>query len=199
MSALSTTAPPSPRSLRQLRRAGRGDRSAIERFYAEHVDALYAFVHPRVGGRADVAEDVVQTVLVNALRQVDAYDPERASVQVWLRLLSRNVIRSHRRANAGVARMRRIWSAVHTRLSQQAPLADELLSRAETRELVQLALATLPPHQQAVLRARYLRGQSFEQIAQDTDLSVEAVRSRLARARKAFRRAFVRLEEDIDG
>lgn len=192
-------ASPSARRRSDVGRAAQGDRAAIERIYAAEVDALYAFVHPRVGGRPDVAEDVVQAIFLTAFRRLDTYDPQRASLQVWLRLLSRNVIRSRRRADAVTPRLKRIWGAVERRLDLLAPLPDDLLIRNETRDLVQMALALLPVEQQQLLRARFQEGRSNADLADELQLGVEAVRSRVARARKAFRRAFTRLEETLDG
>ena len=50
-------------------------------------------------------------------------------------------------------------------------------------------LAELPEEYQALLAARYLEDVPIEEVAKQSDCSVVAVRSRLARARRAFREA----------
>jgi RNA polymerase sigma-70 factor (ECF subfamily) len=175
-----------------------GDRAAIERVYRAEVDALYAFIYPRVGSRKDVAEDVVQTVFMQAFHQIERFDPQRASFQVWLRLLSRNIIRSHRRADETSTRLRKTLRRVQRHLHRQQALPEKLLAQAETRDLVQMALATLPVTQANLLRARYLEQRAPAKLAAQMGIEPAALRSRMTRARKAFQRAFVRLQEALD-
>ncbi len=51
-------------------------------------------------------------------------------------------------------------------------------------------MASLPEHYEAVLRAKYLDGQSMADIAAARGESVKAVESLLTRARAAFRAAY---------
>jgi RNA polymerase sigma-70 factor (ECF subfamily) len=59
-------------------------------------------------------------------------------------------------------------------------------------ELVRAALATLPPDYAFLLTARYLDGESVDVIAVQERSTEVAVRSKLARARQAFREVFAR-------
>jgi RNA polymerase sigma-70 factor (ECF subfamily) len=56
------------------------------------------------------------------------------------------------------------------------------------------AFAELPPHYEAVLRAKYLDGLSVHAIAEQRGDSPKAVESLLTRARQAFREAYVSVE-----
>jgi RNA polymerase sigma-70 factor (ECF subfamily) len=60
-------------------------------------------------------------------------------------------------------------------------------------ELVRYTLEELPAEYQVLLMAKYMDGAAVQQIADQVNGSCTAVRSKLARARKAFRRAFTRL------
>src|SRR5262249_17887297 len=68
----------------------------------------------------------------------------------------------------------------------------ELVASAEQAMLVRLTLNELPAGYGALLTSRYLEGATVEQIANAERTTVTAVRSQLARARRAFRLAFHR-------
>jgi len=184
---------------RDLRDAIAGDRSAIERFYDAHVAGLYAFVFYRVGRDASLAEDVVQETFATALARTADYDPKRGSVGSWLAVLSRNVIRDHLREHRRADQLLETWDRIDATLAQtfaamaERPLPGEVLERAETRDLVHMAIANLPEQYRSALTRKYVDGESLETLAQDLGISVDAAKSLLARARRAFRDTFATL------
>src|SRR5205823_2115026 len=82
--------------------------------------------------------------------------------------------------------------ALYERLESE-PLADDLLEREETRELVNATMAQLPPQYREALEAKYVGGASVRDLAQSWRTTDKAVESLLGRARKAFRVAFLAL------
>jgi RNA polymerase sigma factor (sigma-70 family) len=68
---------------------------------------------------------------------------------------------------------------------------DALLS-GETAAVVRDVLSELPDDYAICLLAKYVDGQSAAELAADLGESVEAVRSRLARARQSFREGYTR-------
>lgn len=182
-----------------LRAAQDGDKVAIARFYDAHVDGLYTFVFYRVGRDAALAEDVVQETFTLALTKRDAYDPARGSIASWLTVLSRNVIRDHLRAHRRSDELQATWERIDTTLAQtfaamaERPLPGEVLERAETRDLVHMAVANLPEQYRTALTRKYVDGESLETLARELGISVDATKSLLARARRAFRDTFATL------
>lgn len=179
-----------------LAAAAAGDRRALARLYDDHVDGLYAFVFYRVGGDAALAEDVVQETFAQALRRQAEYDEGRGSVATWLSTLSRNVIRDHLRAHRRGDELAGAWQQIDQSLGQtfaamaQSPLPGEVLQRNETRDLVNMAIANLPEAYRSALTRKYVEGESLDQIAASLGISVDAAKSLLARARRAFRETF---------
>ncbi len=188
-----------PRPDADLRAAARGDAAAIGRFYDQHVDSLYAFVFYRVGRDAALAEDVVQETFTTALARVADYDTGRGTVVAWLCTLSRNVIRDQLKAHRRTDQLADTWERIDASLAQifdgleQAPLPGDVLERAETRELVNMTITHLPEQYRTVLARKYVDGDSLEILAKDLGVSVDAVKSLLARARRAFRDTFATL------
>jgi RNA polymerase sigma-70 factor (ECF subfamily) len=182
-----------------LRAAQRGDRAAIGRFYDEHVDGLYTFVFYRVGRDAALAEDVVQETFALALARRAEYDPARGSTSAWLTVLSRNVIRDHLRDHRRVEQWDRIDGSLAETFAAMAdrPLPGEVLERAETRDLVHIAIANLPEQYRSALTRKYVDGESLETLARDLGISVDAAKSLLARARRAFRDTFATVSAQL--
>jgi RNA polymerase sigma-70 factor (ECF subfamily) len=186
-----------------LRAASKGDEVAIARLYDDHVDGLYAFVYYRVGRDTSLAEDVVQDTFASALRRAADYDPGRGSVGAWLSTLSRNVIRDHLRAHRRADELAATWDRIDRSLAQvyqalaDEPLAGEVLERDETRDIVNMAIAHLPEQYRLVLTRKYVDGEPLETLARELDISVDAAKSLLARARRAFRDTFAALGKSL--
>jgi RNA polymerase sigma-70 factor (ECF subfamily) len=182
-----------------LRAAQTGDRDAIGRFYDAHVEGLYAFVFYRVGRDQSLAEDVVQETFAIALSRKADFDPARGSVGSWLTVLSRNVIRDQMRAHKRSDDLQSAWERIDATLAQtfasmaERPLPGEVLERAETRDLVHMAVANLPDQYKTALTRKYVDGESLETLASELGISVDATKSLLARARRAFRDTFATL------
>ncbi len=187
----------------ELRAARSGDRDAIVRFYDAHVDGLYAFVFHRVGRDAALAEDVVQETFALALANQTDYDPARGSVASWLTVLSRNVIRDHLRAHRRGDELSHAWERIDASLAQifaslaEHPLPGDVLERAETRDLVHMAVANLPEQYRTALHRKYVDGETLEALARELGISVDATKSLLARARRAFRDTFAAVSAEL--
>ena len=192
-----------PRPEVDLADARRGDREAIARLYEAHVDGLYTFIYDRVGRDTALAEDVVQETFALALSKQADYDPARGSVGSWLTVLSRNVIRDHLRAHTRSDQLAATWERIDATLAQtfaamaERPLPGEVLEREETRDLVHMAIANLPEQYRTALTRKYVDGESLETLAREFGISVDAAKSLLARARRAFRDTFATLSVSL--
>jgi DNA-directed RNA polymerase specialized sigma24 family protein len=62
--------------------------------------------------------------------------------------------------------------------------------RAELALHIRLALTQLPADYETLLVAKYIQGATIEEIAMAEQSTPEATRSKLARARRAFRKLF---------
>jgi RNA polymerase sigma-70 factor (ECF subfamily) len=188
------------------RRALAGDGEAVDALTAAALDPLYRFCFYRVGRDRHLCEDVVQETLLRAIGELDRYDPRRAGGDIfgWLTGLARNEIRralAHSRSSTSLEAM---WTnmdnellTVYAKLDGQ-DLPEELLGRAETREMVNAAMSQLPPRYGQALEAKYLHGRSVREIAAGWRTSEKAVESLLGRAREAFRRAFLALARNLN-
>jgi RNA polymerase sigma-70 factor (ECF subfamily) len=179
---------------RLLGRAAAGDRRALQRLYVLHVDSLHAFVYFKVGCNAALAEDAVQDTFLKALAEAASFDPARGSLRAWLLETSRNVIRGYLNRNQRLESLDIDSLAdrlAHDLEGDAAPIAEELLVRREVQALVVATIERLPGRYRTLLELKYMAGASLEELASELTLSTEAVKSQLARARRAFRETFL--------
>jgi RNA polymerase sigma-70 factor (ECF subfamily) len=159
-----------------------GDEAAWRQWYEESYAGLYAYVLWRSGGLRDRADELVQEAWLTAVRRLASFDPAAGSFAGWLRGIAAHLARNHFRRG----RRRAGWLPP----PGEGEPADAELLRRERAEQVARALAELPEHYEAVLRAKYLDGLDMAAIAALRGLSVKAVESLLSRAREAFRAAY---------
>lgn len=172
-----------------------GDADALRRFYEGCVDALYAFVFYRVGKDPSLAEDVVQQTFVVAFERHRTFDESRGSLSSWVCQLSRNVIRAHLKDRRRVEELD-MWDKVDRALAEafermeREALVDEVIERRQTRDLVHVTMGHLAEPYRRLLERKYIEDRSLADMAVELEVSEEAVKSMLARARRAFRETF---------
>jgi RNA polymerase sigma-70 factor (ECF subfamily) len=183
------------------KRAIDGDPAAIADLVEEMLPPLYHFCLYRLGKDVHRTEEVVQETLARALRQLEQYEPERSGGNVfpWLTGLARNEISRVLNRERHQVSLDELWGRMDRELLslferlEAEPLADDLLVREETRELVNMAMSQLPPSYREALQAKYLEGASVRDMADQARTTEKAVESLLSRARQAFRATFLTL------
>ncbi len=180
-----------------LRQIVDGDRHALTIWFQRFKEPVYSFVYYRVGGDVELASDATQSTFMTALEKLNDFDPQRGDMVNWLRYLSRNIIRSllaeHRRG----VQLQAIWDGIDDQLSEalrgidSQSVPDKVIEREETRQLVGMTLSNLPAQYREVLEAKYMDGQTVQQIATARDVSLDSVKSMLRRARTTFRDSFL--------
>ncbi|MHB1035083.1 MAG: RNA polymerase sigma factor [Pirellulales bacterium] len=147
---------------------------------------------------ADVA-DVVQETFLAAARSAHTYDSTRGSLWLWLYGIARNHVALHYRSQARQNRLKEVgpWLASGREqmigwLENRQSAPSHALATAEVAARVRSALTELPADYETLLTAKYLDGVTVEQLAGQEKCSSTALRSKLARARRAFRQVFLR-------
>jgi RNA polymerase sigma-70 factor (ECF subfamily) len=172
----------------------RGDEGAFGEFFEAHFGPLFRFAMPRVGGDADIAEEVVQAALCRAVRKLSSYRGE-AALLTWLCTFCRHEISAHFEKVSRVPPMvellddiPEVRAALESLRTAERP--EAALRRNETSRLVQLVLDRLPGHYGDALEWKYIDGLTVAEMAERLNVGVKAAESMLTRARTAFRDAF---------
>lgn len=153
---------------------------------------LRAYV-TRLGLRADDAADVVQTVFVKALRNVDTFDP-RKKLSPWLYRIARNET-----MNWFAARKRATTISIDdpdaaarvTQLQDDAASALDEWFAVQLRGMLREAIDELPAHYATVIRMHYFDDLSYKEIATALNKPVGSVGTLLHRAKKRLLRAVI--------
>ena len=155
---------------------------SIDTVFEEHSDRLTRRLERMVGSR-ETAEDLRQEAFLRTWRSVPRGLPADRQA-AWL----------HRTAsNLAIDELRR------RRLVDMAPLAERADDRAPDTDgdlAAREALGRLTAHERLVLLLRFEAGLAHAEIGALLDVSPEAARKRVDRARKAFTLAFRGTEED---
>lgn len=154
--------------------ADSGDREAFE--------ALFVRFGPRIkgmmissGATDDLAEDLVQDVMLTIWRKASLYAPERGNVSTWIFTIARN---------ARIDRLRRQptqpYIDVDTiTLESDAPNAETQVIGIQSDARVREAVDRLPDEQKAVIELAFLRFKPQSIIAEELDLPIGTVKSRM--------------------
>lgn len=160
-----------------------GDKSALAGLVRRHQDAVYRFGRLMCGSSED-AKDVVQDTMIKVLEKVGDFRGE-SSFRTWLYAIARSQCsRRHRRGNREVTGE---LPRTASELADPAPSAAEQLAAESERNAVRLAIAALPEMYREVLVLRDMEGMTAPEVALALGLTVEAVKSRLHRARSRMR------------
>lgn len=148
---------------------------------------------------AEQAEDAAQEVFVKAYRAWESFRGE-SSRSTWLyRIAVRHCV-DLLRFQQRLRRMFAVEGDAADEAMREAPGAEGRLPGFETvvesRIAAKEILSALPEGDRVLLSLREIEGLSYEEMARVLEVSVEAVRSRLARARRALARVWEkRLQE----
>jgi RNA polymerase sigma-70 factor, ECF subfamily len=150
-----------------VRRAIGGEREAFAEIYNRYHTVVYRFAR-MMSGSAALAEDVTQETFTVLLRDLDRYEPQRASISTYLYGLARNLTRSDGNEPRS--------SGDHS---------DALEQSQQLRRLRQ-AIADLPSRYREVVILCAIQGLSYAEVAAVLGTPVGTVRSRLSRGRQAI-------------
>lgn len=178
--------------VRQFRATG--SPAVFEILFRKYQTTVFSFVSRMVNG--EDAYDLTQEVFVRALRSLPSFSGG-CKFRTWLLTIARHVCLNH-------LRDRRLRLGLEAGSLDEDPdtpgfigepldPAADITRIVEVRELqrtVDQVLALLTDEQRLLITLRDLQGLSYEEIAQIMDLSLVNVKSKLHRARLAFKTKF---------
>ncbi|MBE3000837.1 sigma-70 family RNA polymerase sigma factor [Nocardiopsis sp. HNM0947] len=151
--------------------------------YQAHGPELYRFALRQLGDEI-AAQDAVQETFLRAWRAGDRFDPELASLRVWLFAIARNVLLDELRR----AGRRPVPVPPEENDRSRTNLArggvDEQVMRSW---LVEEALQRIGQEHRVALVETYLRGRPYAEVAAEQNIPVGTLRSRLFYGLKALR------------
>jgi len=157
------------------------DPAAIAALHQQYAGELRYFILGVVRD-PDLTEEVLQTAFAKAVEV--GHTVREKSLKAWLfRVAYHEALAIRRRQAVGEKVVRRLaWQ-----IPQGEPAADEEVHRGETISAVRAALENLPPTQRQVVKMRIYEQKRFVEIAEELDLPLGTVLSRMQLAIRKLR------------
>ena len=181
--------------------------AVVEKYHGKVFQLVYRYT-----GDYEEASDLTQDTFVRAF---NAWGEFRGDSQVytWLYRIALNLCHNQQKRLQRKYRMER-WSLdvssddeyegrAPVEVADERPLPLQRIEGEEMRHRLREALLELPDNYRTVIVLRDIEGLTYEEIARVTDSSLEAIKSRLFRARQTLRRALepymnAGLESELD-
>lgn len=173
-----------------------GSAAAFEELMLRYQSRLVTVLEHLVGRRGQ-AEDLAQEVFLRVYRSRERYTPG-ARFSTWLFTIANNVAlnakrsRSRRReVNVEPAESSAFGAAPLEQMAQAASgqMPTRQLDKAELRDVVRLAVATLSERQRMAVLLSKFEEMSYADIGAAMDMTPQAIKSLLSRARENLRTA----------
>ena len=164
-------------------KSGASDFDALTR---QHQDSVYRQMLRVCGNRED-AEDVLVEALLKAYRHLDQLR-DAAAFRAWLAQIARRVCWQLKEREALLPLLQLSTLEDEGREIAGSELTPEgQLARGQMKQLLEDAIAALPPLYRAVYRLRDLEDRPGDEVAAQLAISRTAMKSRLHRARDLVR------------
>ncbi len=152
-----------------MQRIRQRDEHALQTLYDKCSRPVYSLAL-RVLGNADMAEEVVQDVLLKVWEAPEKWEPDRGALMSWLLTVTRY---------AAIDRLRQEQRRATTEpLEDHAGKLGQNENYADTLALSG-ALGQLPEEQRAVIQLAYYQGLTHQDIAETTGIPLGTVKTRL--------------------
>lgn len=178
-----------------IERSKNGDLDAFEQIVRRYENKVYNIAYRFIGNHAD-ASDLAQEAFLRIYQALPGFRSD-ASLMTWIYRITSNVCRDEIRRQQR-AHVIYIDSGPGennpfniNQLTCQGPTPEEVVEQHEFNRLVQKCLNELTEEHRLILIAREMQDLSYEEIAEVLQCSLGTVKSRLSRARHAFKEKYL--------
>lgn len=161
-------------------RARAGDSAAFEQLFEQFHGPILNYLYRMVNDRA-VAEDLTQDAFIKAYKALPKTRDDLA-FKAWLYRIATNTAISHMRRGKVIQ-----WLPIIGDRETREESVDRMVA---TKTDISHALDALPQHYASVLLLRHYQGLSLAETAEALEITENAAKLRLFRARKAFAKVY---------
>ncbi|MFT4815481.1 MAG: RNA polymerase sigma-70 factor (ECF subfamily) [Pseudohongiellaceae bacterium] len=160
-----------------------GSRSAYQRLVKRYLKSISHYAYRLLGNQKDT-EDITQEVFLRLWTNAQKWNTEKSKLTTWLHRITHNLCIDYLRK--------------HGRMQTQDSFDDEAADSPSTNEesneetndktkLLREALSALPENQRSALSLCHYQGFSNKEAAAIMNISVKALESAIARAKRSLR------------
>jgi RNA polymerase sigma-70 factor (ECF subfamily) len=159
--------------------------------WQQYQDYLHGCCIKWMGGNSTDAEDALSRAMLKAWEKVQKYGGEIANFKAWLTTLTRNLcVDIHRERSRGANRVEDIEGYASFEEQGLVPSEDTPLCAMETGEkriVIRRAIDNLPTRLRETFILHFYRELSYQEIAQQQEISYQNVCKRISQARGILR------------
>ena len=156
---------------------------------------LFAYFGPRMksylmkhGASDSAAEEILQNTFVTVWEKAAGFNPQKAAASTWLFTIARNKRIDALRKEKYISYDSDAPAVAQAPAGSDAP--DDVYVDIKAAEKLSAALQELPPEQSALLQMAYFEDKSHQAIADETNIPLGTVKSRLRLALEKLRLHF---------
>lgn len=167
-----------------------GNKTAFDELVKIYLPDVYRYLL-WITHDSDTAQDIAQETFIRTWQNLNSFDSARP-FKPWLLRIARNTAYDYLRRKVVLpfSHLSKQEEYYISQLPTAAPQPQEHFANNEQTAQIRAVLNRLPPKYREVLTLHYLEELTAPEIAGVLNLNHETVRTRLRRARTAFRTAF---------
>ncbi|MDF9409109.1 sigma-70 family RNA polymerase sigma factor [Pelotomaculum isophthalicicum JI] len=177
-----------------VERSKNGDMEAFEQLVRRYENKVYTVAYRFLGNHAD-ASDLAQDAFLRLYHALPSFRGE-SSFMTWLYRITANACRDEIRRRQRYHFMsldneiENNGDHIMSRVSGLTPSPEEEFEQKEFNDMIQQCINSLTPEHRLILVMREIQGLSYDEMADVLKCSLGTVKSRLSRARQAFKEIF---------
>lgn len=167
-----------------------GDGAAFTDLWDTHILQLRSYIKGWLKNLDDFyVDDICSRSFEKAFRQISSYDPSRSQFYTWLRTIARNtaldMLEQESRLRSKYVSLDEDGgrSAVFESIGDEMETPLESIIKTEDRQETEKYIEGLPDLYREVARKRMLDGLQYKEIAEELDMELNTVRTRIRRAK----------------
>lgn len=173
-----------------VRRAIIGDGTAFTELWDTNIDSLKTYLKASIKQLDDFfVDDVCSRSFEKAFRQIKSFDPSRSQFLTWLKVIAHNtaldVLDSEKRDHNRLVRIDAGEAAAEDieNLGDGDSTALEVIIKDEDEQSLETMISALPELYRQVASKRLIEGMQYKEIAEELDMELNTVRTRIRRAK----------------
>ena len=168
-----------------------GDGAAFTQLWDTYIGSLRSYIKGWMKGFDDFyVDDICSKSFEKAFRQIRSYDPAKSHFSTWLTTIARNTAidtmereRATRKKYVSLDDDEGRTSAIINTIGDEVDTPLESIIKTEDEEHTQKYIEGLPDLYRDIARMRLLDGLQYKEIAEETGMELNTVRTRIRRAK----------------
>lgn len=173
-----------------IRLAMIGDGAAFTELWDTNIESLRLYIKGWMKNLDDFyVDDICSKSFEKAFRQISTYDPSKSQFPTWLRTIARNTALDTVEAESRAQR-KYVWidddskpSTVIDSIRDDIDTPLESIIKDEDEEKLESCIDGLPELYREIARKRLVDGLQYKEIAEELDMELNTVRTRIRRAK----------------